>query len=738
MSYTFGWKSGAVRWLTAATLLASFASFGASSPRSYADIRAASLKRISLSGSPAALPAALAPLGEGAKADPARVNAASSSQAISGSSGQLNRIAVPLGDVSGDGVSDIVDARATAGTLTYRVISGANGQPVWTAPAISRPADILAAIFPAKINDGPMDFYLLEQHHKDAALNWTLHAVDGTNGTDIWTTNGSLPEGLPSLSIPPTLPPVGIPAIPSIPSIPPSIDPNNLPDPTDVIPTGVPTVDPSALPTPAGLPTIDPNNLPDSTDVIPTGVPTVNPTALPIPTGLPTGVPTVDPSRLPTPTGIPTIDPSTIPTPTSTPTIPPGGVQQQGRRSSAASATQPVPIAGYATGAKPVDVNADGYLDFPITQHLALSLPTSSTLVLSTITTIDATDGQSIGAVTAIGHDAVPAVQVAGDFLGVGGAGFLAVDEFAGEQNSILTYRTFNGAGIPGWVSHEQVGLGTLGSYDATADLSGDGRADVLSVRMPVIAGSGNSVIAARTSPLGQVAWSRSVEDQATAMIAGALDEVGGLDVVSQGIKVEAGKIPAAVVYRGLSGAAGSDLYVQNVPVQNGGVIGDWFANLSVTGGDLNNDGVVDPIHAINGIPSGDAASGWSAASVSAKDGKIVWSQNGPMNPGTPVAGNLVASAASDIVDVRESVTRTSDSLVIRTLSGADGLPVWTARVLIGGGTERVRSLTVQASNPNATGDLIVTVVQRSGNATRSLIVAVAGATGQVRWIRTN
>jgi hypothetical protein len=75
--------------------------------------------------------------------------------------------------------------------------------------------------------------------------------------------------------------------------------------------------------------------------------------------------------------------------------------------------------------------------------------------------------------------------------------------------------------------------------------------------------------------------------------------------------------------------------------------------------------------------------------------------------------------------------------LVIRAASGSDGKQTWSARVLVGGGTERIRSLTVQATAPGAVSDIVITVIQRSGTGTRSLVVTVKGSTGQVLWIRT-
>lgn len=720
----------------ALVLLASFVAPRASDP---AQMRAASLRRLNLNGTPAALPAALASLADGVAADPTKVNTATTSSSVSGLGGQTGRIAVPLGDVNGDRVADVLDVRASGKSLGYQVISGSQGMTLWRKAAIVRPADVLASVFPAQINGGATDFYLLEQFEKDSAVTWTVHAVDGATGADLWANTGSIPTGLPPQQIPPTIPPVTVPTGP--PTIPPtglpSIDPSALPtgvpsvDPSSIpssIPSGLPSIDPSALPTPTGLPSVDPSALPS-------GLPSVDPSALPTPTDLPTaapspsGVPSVDPSALPS------VDPSSLPSilPTGSP-----GAAPARRSARSGSSVGPIPIAGYATGATPVDVDADGFDDFPLTQHLALVTPDSATTVVSTLSTLKATSGTTIATITAVGRDAIPAVLVTGDLMGASSSGLLAVDEISAGANSVVTYRAFTRSGTPLWIAAEQGRPGTLGAYDATSDLNGDGSADVLTSRLPIVSGLSATTVTARTSPIGQLAWTRTLEETATAIVAGQLDAAPGADVITQGLVVESGRIPKNVVYRGLSGQTGADMYSRNARVANGGASGDWFATLTIDAGRLDTDATPDMVHAVGAVPSDLSPTTWSQAAISAKAGAVLWSRTDGIAPGTPAGGNLVDNSAHDIVGVQESTTRTSDSLVVKAASGADGIARWQSRVTIGGGTERVRSLRAQASDPTQAGNLILTIVQRSGTGTRSLIVSLRGATGQVMWIRTN
>ncbi len=707
--------SRAVRWLAGPMILAASISFGAPKASSPAEMRAASLKRLSLNGTPAALSAALGSLSNGVPASRTGVNRAQSSASVSGVAGQINRVAVPLGDTTGDAIADVLDVRATGKTLTYQMISGRDGMTFWRATAIQRRADIFAAVFPAAINAGARDFYLLEQYEIDASLTWTLHAVDGATGVDIWTTTGSLPTGVPPApqippSVPPSIPPVGI---PTLPSIPPSIPPVGVPSPVS---SAVPSIPPSLPPSlPPGLPSVVP---------VPNEVPTPPPLPNEVPSPPPVPSPSVGVTLPPVPNEVP------VPSPSPSPGA--------GRRSAASTESKP-PFAAYITGAKPVDVDGDGFAEFPLSQHIAVNVAAdNSTTVVSMLSTVNATSGSPIASVVGVGRNAIPSVTVSGDFLGQGRPGFLVADEVSLNGNSVVTYRGFSSQGFPAWVQAESVTPGFIASYDASADLSGDGLADVLTTRIPVLTGTAPTLVTARTAPLGLKVWERSLEETAIATIAGALDATAGADVVTQGLKiVQAGQIPTSVVYRGLGGVSGVDLYSNPVPVANGGALGDWSALLAGDAGTMDADATPDLVHAINAVPSGGQAALWSQAAVSAKTGRTLWKREGPLNPGAPARGDLVADTAADIVDVQESATRTSDSLVVKTASGADGSAVWSARVLIGGGTERVRSLVAQATTPQGAGDLLLTVVQKSGTGFRSLLVMMKGSTGQVIWIRT-
>ncbi|HEX9694736.1 MAG TPA: hypothetical protein VGB64_00315 [Actinomycetota bacterium] len=713
------------RWLIAPLALAATIAIGAPKASTTSEILAASMGRVDLSGTPAALPAALASLASGRPADAAQVNAAQTAASLSGN-GTRGRLVVPIGDANGDGKPDLLDFRASGGTLSYRLLSSHNASTIWQAEPITRPSTVHVAVFPARINDGATDAYVLDQHEADGELHWTLHAVDGATGATIWATNGSLPTAAPSTtpptippSAPPTIPPIDPTALPSIlpsdlPSIPPSIPPAGLPSglPSE-LPSEVPSVLPSDLPSelPSEVPTdLLPSDVP--TDLVPSDVPSDVPTEL-----LPSEVPSEVPSDLPTPT----ISPSTA-----------------SARNSAADESNPIPFAAYVTGAAPADIDDDGTLDFALTQTVAFTLPNSSVAVLSSLTTVAAAGGTPIGTVTAVGKDAVPSVGVAGDFLGAGITGLLAVDEIATGSGNLVTYRAFTAQGIPLFAAPDSVAPGYVGVFDARSDLTGDGLADILVNRYPMLPGSGPSQVAVRSAPLGLSVWSRTLGEAAIAFVSGTIDAAAGRDVQTQGLLVSgAGRIPSAVTYRVLGGANGTDVYKRDIAVANGGGIGDWSAKLTANAGRIDADTHADAVHAVNAIPSDGLATQWSQAAVSAANGAVLWTRTSSLDPGAPVGGNVVGTAAADIVDVQESATKTSDSLVIKTASGADGAPAWTARVLVGGGTERVRDVHAQAINPDGSGDIVLTVLQRSGTRERTLIVAVRGTTGQVLWIRT-
>ncbi|HVL90222.1 MAG TPA: hypothetical protein VM841_08315 [Actinomycetota bacterium] len=702
------------RWLIAPLALAAALATGAPTSSTLDQILTATSGRVDLSATPAAMPAALAPLAGGQKVSAAQVNAAQSAASLSGS-GTRGRLVVPIGDANGDNRPDLIDFRATNGTLSYRLLSSHNASTIWQAAPIVRPSTIHVAVYPAQINGGAMDVYLLEQHEADRELRWTLHAVDGATGNDIWATGGSLPTDTPDTT-PPTVPPSSPPSIPSVsPSAIPSVIPSGVPAVPSIPPSGLPSVLPSDVPTtpPSGLPPLP-------------GLPSEVPSELPseVPSELPSGIPSEIPSDLPT-----TV-PSGLPTPTISPPT-------ESARQRAASQDSPVPFAAYVTGSAPADVDGDGSIDFALTQTVAFH-HAGTTAVVSTLTTVAAASGAPLASVTAVGRDAVPAVAVGGDFLGTGSRGLLAVDEIATGNGNLVTYRAFTASGVPLFAASDSVAPGYVGVFDARHDLNGDGLADILINRYPSVPGTGPTQVAVRTAPLGQSLWSRTLDEAAIAFVGGSFDAAAGLDVQTQGLHVSApGRIPSKVVYRALGGANGTSLYSRDVPVANGGGIGDWSAKLSPSAGRIDADVHPDMVHAVNAVPSDGLATQWSQAAVSAQTGALLWSRTSTLDPGAPVGGNVVGDAAADIVDVQESVTRTSDSLVIKTASGANGAPAWTSRVLVGGGTERVRDVHTQSMNPNGTGDIVITVLQRSGTRERTLIVGVRGATGQVLWIRT-
>lgn len=707
------------RWLIAPLALAATIAIGAPTASTTDQILAASMGRVDLSGTPAALPAALAPLAGGTRVSATQVNAAQTAASLSGN-GTRGRLVVPIGDANGDGRADLMDLRATSGTLSYRLLSSHNASTIWQAQSIVRPATVHVAVFPAQINGGATDVYVLDQYQYDRELHWTLHAIDGSNGATIWATNGSLPTDAPDTtppaippSSPPTIPPVSPTAIPSIP------------------PSGVPTL--PAIP-PSGVPSDLPTTLPSD---LPTAVPSDLPTTLPseVPSDLPTVIPSDLPTALPSdlPTGVPSDLPTTVPSELPTPTISPSAAA----RNRAADQSTPIPFAAYVTGSAPADLDGDGNTDFALTQTAAFTLP-NTVAVVSSLTTVAAAGGTPLASIVAVGKDAVPHTGVTGDFLGTGSSGLLAVDEIATPNGNLVTYRGFTAAGIPIFASSDSVAPGYVGVFDGRSDLTGDGLADLLVNRYPMLPGSGPSLVAVRSAPLGMAVWSRTLDESAVAFVTGSFDAAAGRDVQTQGLHIAgAGKIPGKVVYRGLSGANGTDLYSQNVSVTSGGGLGDWSAKLTASAGRLDADAHPDLVHAVNAIPSDGQATQWSQAAVSAKTGAVLWSRASTLDPGAPVGGNVVGDGAADIVDVQESTTKTSDSLVVKAASGANGAPAWTARVLVGGGSERVRDVHTQAMNPDGTGDIVITVLQRSGTRERTLIVGVRGTSGQVLWIRT-
>ncbi|MGH2829292.1 MAG: hypothetical protein ACRDJM_02300, partial [Actinomycetota bacterium] len=176
-----------LRWLAAPLVLVASIAVGAPRPSTPTDIAAVSLRRLNLSGTRAALPAAMLPLAGGQRASSVAVNNAQGG-AVSGTSSGPARVVVPLGDVDGDAKSDVLDVRANAGTVSAQLISGRTGITAWRMTPIARPSAIYAAVWPASINGGP-DFYLLEQYDFDAKRTWTIHAIDGAGGADLWSTS---------------------------------------------------------------------------------------------------------------------------------------------------------------------------------------------------------------------------------------------------------------------------------------------------------------------------------------------------------------------------------------------------------------------------------------------------------------------------------------------------------------------------------------------------------------------
>lgn len=130
----------------------------------------------------------------------------------------------------------------------------------------------------------------------------------------------------PTVDVPVTLAPTGVPVPSTLPSVGPS---------ATAAPTAAPTAEPTAEPT--AQPTAAPSATPEPTaTAAPT--PTPAPTASPTPTAAPTPSPSPSPSPSPTPTPSPSPSPTPTPSPSPTPTPVPSGVPT------------PTPITGPVTG----------------------------------------------------------------------------------------------------------------------------------------------------------------------------------------------------------------------------------------------------------------------------------------------------------------------------------------------------------------------------------------------------
>ncbi|MHB8511500.1 MAG: hypothetical protein ACYDCC_04915 [Actinomycetota bacterium] len=614
---------------------------------------------------------------------------------------------------------------------------------------------------------------------------------------------GVLSSNVPTC-IPTAATPTGLPVSPSIPAVCapspiagsiPTNDPTCLPTSLGA-PTGLPVSPPSSplpdacAPSPVAsaiqsvAPTCVPTDVPPTVPSVPSGAPTAVPAPpsasplpaecapsqvagsipSPAPTCVPTGVPGPAQVQKLVPTPFCTSVPATYATNKITECVTTPAAPSSGRaRASRASADTGVPIAAYVTGAAPVDVNGDGIDDFPLTQTVSLLLPDgTTTTVISELTTVSGVDGSLIGAATAYGYDAVPSVAVSGDFTGTGKLphGILAVDETAKPDGSgsVVTYRGLTPQGAPVFAAEEQISPNMVSVYDASTAFASDGKADILANHFPAVPGSGQSQIelisgvALSNPPIGQLQsqepvptqqgtiWSQSFDEVALAYVSHDLVNAHGPAIVTQGLHFsQTGLTPDSVVYRGFD-SAGTQVYDQTYQVASGAQSGNWFAILTSNAGLIDSDNVPDLMHEVQAIPSGNAPVLWSSAAVSGVNGGNIWSIDGPLNPGAPVGGSIAGDHARDLVEVEETHTAHTDGLIIKTTMGATGVHDYVARVRVGDGFERVRSVDVQVLDPGASqSDLVLTIVQsiRNSTATRSLVILVHGSNGRVRWIRT-
>lgn len=261
--------------------------------------------------------------------------------------------------------------------------------------------------------------------------------------------------------------------------------------------------------------------------------------------------------------------------------------------------------------------------------------------------TIDLTTGVEVGRVQAAGANGLPWAVPTADLSGDGLADVLSVSGLEIDAGLLVASTTF---GSPHWA----VGLESSQVYLSSAELDGDGRADALAQ----ISDGGAGRRAAYDGATGAMLWTRP--DNGYLDVAGDIDGDGGADLT---LLAPTGGI---LTVHAISGATGQTLWG---PVAYGSGSGMWF--FCVCPEDLTGDGVWDPL-----VAELDFATGVTVSALSGRSGAVRWSFL--LGPGQGFPLPLGADADGDGAQDIATSASLGSTLAVTVARGPDLGPLWS------------------------------------------------------------